>query len=220
MEHGENGGRGNLNSFSIEDIINDKIKFWQYILGTPCSMCKALNTEKTNSKSIDEINSPVSVEEERKRKIAALRAKANNINKIDTPKLECIKSKCALEDYVKKEALEEKYSKTIDLLKKNIELWKKKQYNISGYIENEDFFIKFEKIDNTTYKSQKAIRKDVITYCNTTEEINGYTYYNDVRYDKIIGATELVLLSEWIKIVNDDVRNFCKIQYKIGDSIG
>lgn len=188
------GGRSSV--LTIEEILNDKTLFLQYVLGWPCTYCKAFKLKKvTDSENIDTIKENAN-QNARDKKLALLKAKMKKISEnpdIDLVAeaeqksgLECNDSKCYSSEYIDIEKVNEKYNTIIDKLKGNIALWNKKGYNIYGY-KDTNYGLKFVK-DNQEIK-----------YCNRTEQF---------EKNCTIGAVELCLFSEWIKLVNDEVKRF------------
>lgn len=170
----------------IEDILNDKDLFWKFILGKSCRYCKAYQNKGTcNGQTIEEVQAEALMSE-KERKILELKRK---IQKKAEEKSEypCTPETCGL--HIDYEQLSAKIEQLAPVLKENIDFWGKRKYNVYGDIVSNFNYICFEK------------EGTLLRYCNELEQ-----------FDKniIIGATDLVLFSDWIKLTNEDVVNFCK----------
>ena len=195
------GGRSSV--LTIDEILNDKKLFLQYVLGDPCLYCNAFKIEKIKDDTIEDIKENANKQTDvRNQRLALLKAKMKKINEnpqIDLVEeaekkasLKCDDTKCFDPEYLDLDKLNSKYDSIIKELKKNIEVWEKKGYNIFGCKE-EDYGLKFVR-DNQEIK-----------YFNKSE-----------KFEKncSLGALEVFLFSDWIKLVNDDLRKFVKEFYK------
>lgn len=194
---------GRLTVLKIDEILNDKVLFLKYVLGDKCKFCKAFKIERIKDEDIDTIKDSVAKPQNvRDQRLALLRAKMKKINEnpdIDLVaevekenSLKCDDSNCLKEDYIDNDKLNSKYNEVIEKLKKNVEIWKKKGYEIVGY-EGKEYGLKFIKGNQE------------ITYFNKTEQ-----------FDKncTLGALEVYLFSEWIGLVNDELKSFVEQIYK------
>jgi len=186
----------------IEKILEDKELFWKYILGTSCRYCRACTLKKIKGgqdiwEAQEEVeNKPKSVRDQR---LALLKAKMKKIDEnpdIDlveeTEHYKCDENNCSLVSYMDEGKVNTKYNSIIDGLKRNIDVWKNRGYNISGYYDNNQYGISF-------IKNEQEIK-----YSNNSERLSK---------NIIINATDICALSEWILLVNDDANNFLGEKY-------
>lgn len=193
---------------TIEEILNDKELFWRYVLGCRCEFCNAFRLKPIkDSKDIYQIQEEALNSKQnnvRDQRIALLKAKMKKITEnpqIDLVEevesgLKCEESLCSTSEYMNKEKVETKYTEIVEGLKGLIDIWHKKGYTISGY-KDKNYGIKFVK------------DKQEIKYCNIDEQ---------VEKNCVIGATEICVLSEWIKLVNNDVKTHCEVCYGLKKS--
>ena len=203
------GGRSSV--LTIEEILNDKKLFYKYILGAPCNFCKALRfKEIKDTKDIHQLQEEAikkpATNNVRDQRIALLKAKMKKLT--ENPQIDlveevekdnpfkCLLENCFNDDYIDIEKVETKYNEIIDGLKRVIDVWRKKGYNIYGY-KDKNYGIKFVK-DSIEIK-----------YSNKEEQ---------VEKNWAIGATEICLLSEWIMLTNDLVKTHVEVVYGLKKS--
>lgn len=172
---------------TIEEILESKELFWQYILSGTCRYCKAFKNKRVteDSPTIEEIQKEASMSEQ-ERKVLEIKRKIQKkkcVSNVTQNEFKCSQDLCNKIEYMEDFDFEGKRL----ALKENIDFWAKRQYNIYGEFDGTRYWICFER-NNT-----------VLKYCNSLEETNS---------DKIIGATEVVRLGEFITIINEDVKNF------------
>lgn len=195
---------GRYTVLTIDEILEDKTLFLKYVLGDKCIYCKAFKIERIKDDDIDTIKDNITKPQNvRDQRIALLKAKMKKINEnpeIDLVEeveknnaLKCIETNCLTKDYLDSEKLDNKYNEIINDLKKNIKVWKEKGYEIIGYEEKGNYGLKF-------IKGNQEIK-----YCNKTEQ-----------FDKncTIGALELYLFSDWVGLVNHELKHFIEHVYK------
>ena len=173
---------------TIEEILNDKALFWQYVLSGTCRYCKAFKNKKVeeSSPSLEEIQKEALMSEQ-ERKVLEIKKKLAQKKKCITNVIQN-EFKCSQELCNKIEYMEDfDFESLKSALKENIDFWVKRQYNIYGEFDGTRYWFCFER------------NNKILKYCNSLEETNS---------DKIIGATELVRLGEFIIIINEDVKNF------------
>lgn len=173
---------------TIEEILNDKTLFWQYILSGTCRYCKAFKNKQVEepSPSIEEIQKEANMSEkerrvlEIKRKLAQKRKCVTNVTQNE---FKCSQDLCNKIEYME----DFDYEAIKSGLKENIDFWAKRKYNVYGEFDGSKYWICFEK-DNV-----------VVRYCNSTEELDS---------SHLLGAVQIVRFGEFIKIINEDVKNF------------
>lgn len=187
----------------IEKILEDKELFWKYILGPKCKYCKACSMKKvTSGQDIWEAqaevdNKPKNIRDQR---LAILKAKMQKMN--DNPqidlveevedKLRCDDTKCDLKIYMDEGKVNTIYDSIIESLKRNIDVWQKRGYNLSGYQDGRHYGISFVR------------NEQVIKYSNDNERL---------EENYIITAMDICAISEWIYVVNEEIRDFLGGKY-------